>query len=75
MSICMTNINISIKEEAYRFLKTLKIKNKSFSDVILGFKYKNQNIMRFFGILNNIDWGNREKEMREFRKEFEERFE
>ena len=34
----MVNINISVKEEAYDFLKKLKSKDKSFSDVILSFK-------------------------------------
>ena len=37
----MVNINISIKEEAYSFLKSFKAKDKSFSDVILEFKKKN----------------------------------
>ena len=76
MGICMVNVNISIKEEAYRFLKSLKSMDKSFSDVILDFKRedKNRNIMRFFGVLKNVDWDIREKRMREFRSEFEERF-
>ena len=76
MGICMVNVNISIKEEAYRFLKSLKSTDKSFSEVILEFKRENKNrdIMRFFGVLKNIDWDIREKRMREFRSEFEERF-
>jgi len=73
----MTNLNISIKEEAYRFLKSLKTKDQSFSDIILAFKKKNknQNIMRFFGVLKNVDWDAREKEMGKLRKEFEDHFE
>ena len=72
----MTNVNISIKEEAYRFLKSFKSKDKSFSDVILRFKEENKrrNIMRFFGVLKDVNWDAREKRMHEFREEFEARF-
>lgn len=69
----MASINIAIKEEAYRFLKTLKSKNKSFSDVILEFKEQKRGILRFFGALQDIDWKQREKSMKDIRKSFEER--
>lgn len=71
----MVNINISLKEEAYNFLSSLKTKNKSFSDVILEFKEKNnnRNIMRFFGALKDLDWGKKEKSIREFRDSFNKR--
>ncbi len=69
----MTSINISIKEEAYNFLKSLKAKNKSFSDIILGFKSKDKNIMSFFGVLKNKDWKEKESSILEFRKSFNRR--
>lgn len=78
----MTSINISIKSEAYNFLKSLKTQNESFSEIILGFKEMNlankgnkKNIMKFAGILKDrkIDWEKKEKEMNKFRKETEER--
>ena len=74
----MVNINISIKEEAYEFLRTLKGRNKSFSEVILEFKGKKGNkdvLMSFFGGLANkgIDWDVKEKRMKEFRESFNKR--
>ena len=74
----MVNINISIKEEAYGFLKSLKTRDKSFSDVILGFKEKKgskEGIMRFFGVLKDvdIDWDAKEETMGEFRNSFNKR--
>ena len=80
----MVNINISIKEEAYRFLRSLKHGEKSFSDVILGFKKDSEYdksskeaVLQFAGVLKNkgIDWKAREKKMEEFRKEFNKRVE
>ncbi|MBI2499108.1 antitoxin VapB family protein [Candidatus Woesearchaeota archaeon] len=76
----MGNINISIKEEAYNFLNSLKAKNKSFSDVILEFKEAKGNkehLMSFFGVLNkaDIDWVAKEKAMKEFRDSFNRRME
>ena len=76
MSTYMVNINISIRKEAYDFLSRLKSKDKSFSDVILGFreeKGNKENIMGMFGALKDADWGKREKEMQQFRKEFNSR--
>ena len=70
----MVNVNISIKEEAYRYLKSLKSKDKSFSQVILEFKKNNRNILRFFGVLKEVDFDSRAKKMAEFRKEIEDRF-
>lgn len=76
------SVNISIKEEAYEFLRSLKTEDKSFSDVILDFKQFRQqrkgskeNVLKFFGVLKNkkIDWESREKIMKEFREEFGER--
>ena len=63
----MASINISIKKEAYNFLKNLKTNNKSFSDVILTFKKEQNDVMRFFGVLKDIDWANRENNMKNLR--------
>ena len=73
MSTYMTSINISIKEDAYNFLSSLKSRNKSFSDVILGFKAKDENVMRFFGVLKGIDWKKKEISRKEFRDSFNRR--
>jgi len=76
----MTNINISIKEEAYKFLKSLKTRDKSFSDVILEFKEtkgSKERLLSFFGTLNakGVDWNARERSMKEFRDSFNRRIE
>ncbi len=77
----MVNINISIKKEAYDFLNSFKTKNKSFSDVILDFKENNyekgsaKSLLRFAGVLKNVDWNKKEKAMKEFRKSFNKRME
>ncbi len=65
----MTRTNISLKKEAYDFLKSLK-NGRSFSDVILSFKTQKQNLLRFHGILNDVDWKKREEEMNDFRQSF-----
>lgn len=44
----MSSVNISIKQEAYEFLDSLKGEEKSFSDVILSFK-KRGSLRRFYG--------------------------
>ena len=67
----MTSMNISIKKEAYEFLKERK-GDRSFSDAILDFK-KDNDLTRFFGCLKDVDWDAREKEMKRFREEFNDR--
>jgi predicted CopG family antitoxin len=77
----MGNINISLKDDAYKYLLSLKSEGKSFSDVILEFKKKSkekgskENIMKFFGVLKNedIDWEEKEKNIKEFRTSFNKR--
>ena len=77
----MTSINISIKKEAYEFLKRFKTEDKSFSDVILDFKegkYEKgsaKSLLRFAGALKDkgIDWEEKERRMNEFRKSFNKR--
>ena len=69
----MVNINISIKEEAYNFLRSLKSKEKSFSDIILKFKEKDKSIIKFFGVFKNLDWKKKESSMKKLRKSFNKR--
>ena len=66
----MTSINISLKKEAYDFLKNLKTKDKSFSEVILSFNKEQGNVMRFFGVLRNLDWDEKENKMKDLRTSF-----
>ena len=66
----MTSINISIKKEAYEFLEKLKTRDKSFSDVILSFKKDKKDIMKFFCVLKNSDWDEKEKNMKGLRNSF-----
>jgi predicted CopG family antitoxin len=78
----MGSVNISIREEAYLFLKSLKRGENSFSDVILEFK-KNRKyekgskeaVLQFAGVLKDkdVDWKAKEKRMREFRESFNKR--
>ncbi len=67
----MVNINISVKEEAYDFLKKLKSKDKSFSDVILSFKKDTGILENFFAVLKDLDWDKKEKKMKELRQSFD----
>ena len=69
----MTSINISLKKEAYDFLKNLKTRDKSFSEVILSFKKEKNDIMRFFGALKDVDWAEREENMKKMRASFNKR--
>ena len=78
MGTYMGSINISIKDDAYRFLKTLKGKNESFSDVILRFKEEKKSdgktLLRIIysnrEVLEGIDWEKRKKIMEDFRSSF-----
>jgi len=76
----MTNINISLRKEAYDYLKSLKRQNQSFSDIILTFKGDNKikkgskdAVIQFAGILEDINWEKRKKIMHSFRQEVEEK--
>jgi len=76
----MTSLNISITKEAYEYLKDFKGKDKSFSEVILDFKKRDNSennsktLLKFSGVLKHVNWENREKNMKDFRDELEERF-
>ena len=63
----MSSVNIAIKKEAYDFLKSFKTQDKSFSDVILGFKAK-KSALDFFGVLKDKDWNAAEERMRGLRQ-------
>ena len=69
----MASINISVKKEAYDFLKDMKTKDKSFSDIILSFKKEQNSVMRFFGALKEIDWKEKENSMKSLRESFNKR--
>lgn len=82
MSTHMASVNISLTEEAYDYLKMLKGKEKSFSDVVLELKERSgekkgskEAVMKFFGALKDrdIDWAAKERRMKAFRREVEER--
>ncbi len=65
----MVNINISIKREAYEFLKSFKTRDKSFSDVILGFRENGRDrsgksLLRFAGAWKHL----KEDEIKEMEK-------
>ena len=65
--VLMASINVSLKREAYAFLRSLKSGNKSFSDVILDFKERRRSVLDFFGILKNAEWKEKEAAMKDFR--------
>lgn len=79
----MSNVNISLSKEAYDFLKVLKGREKSFSEVVIEFKERDrekkgskEKLMKYFGALKGreVDWKAKEKRMEEFREELEKRF-
>lgn len=80
----MGSVNISIKQEAYNFLRSLRSDNGSFSDVILEFKENElmkkgskESVLNFAGILENtnINWKEFERNRKNFRRSFDERIE
>lgn len=60
----MTTKTITIREEAYRALKNLKLKNESFSDTIL-------RVSKLFGNLKE-SWGTGTKNDEEYQGELED---
>lgn len=80
----MGSINISIKKEAYDFLRTMKSRDKSFSDVIMEMKNSGinkkgskENVLKFAGVLkdSDVNWNEVDEKMKDFRKSFNERVE
>ena len=79
----MSSVNISLTKEAYGYLKLLKGREKSFSDVVMSLKERNSGkkgskeaVMKYFGAFKdmNIDWKVKGRRMKDFRNEVEERF-
>lgn len=73
----MVNINISLTEEAYNYLKMLKGRDKSFSDVVIEMKKdcnkgNGKSLLKYAGVLKDkgIDWDEKERRMKEFREGF-----
>ena len=69
----MTSMNISIKKDAYEFLKRLKTSKRSFSDVILSFKKDQSDILSFFGVLKESNWDEKEHSMKALRESINKR--
>jgi len=63
----MVSINISLKKEAYDFLNNIKTGDKSFSDVILGFKKEKSDIIK------DTDWAERQRNIGKLRESFNKR--
>ena len=69
----MSSMNISIRKEAYDFLKSRKVKDESFSDVVLAFKEPKKSPLDFWGAWADKPEGEVEaikKELVRTRKEF-----
>ena len=69
----MSSVNISIKKDAYEFLKRLKTSKRSFSDVILSFKKDKNDILSFFGVLKESNWEEKERSMKALRQSINKR--
>lgn len=75
----MASVNISITDDAYRFLKLLKGRDKSFSDVILELKEKDakkgtgKSLLKFAGALKNLDTKRFDKIREDLNESFEKR--
>lgn len=55
MCMCMTTKTISIMEDAYKLLILNKLHNESFSEIIRRTLDKRTDIMKFAGVLKEID--------------------
>ena len=70
----MGSVNISLKKEAYEFLKSLKSKDQSFSEVILEFKGQKSNREKILELFNEkrdlsgIDWQEKGRRMKATRE-------
>ena len=76
----MVNINISLTEEAYNYLKMLKGNEKSFSDVVLEIKHDKKSergtarsLLKYAGCLKNLDTKKFDKIREDLNKSFEKR--
>lgn len=66
----MGSKNITISEEAYEYLKSMKGEEKSFSDVILSIKGRRIEVMSFAGSLKDADLESVERVRREMRADW-----
>ena len=75
----MASVNISLTREAYDYLKMLKGKDKSFSEVVLEIQGRDfdkgsaKNLLKFAGVLKNLDAKKFDKIREDLNKNFEER--
>lgn len=65
--------NITISEEAYEYLKRLKKNGKSFSDIILEFKEKKQDVMSYAGSLKDSDLDSIERVRDKYKRDWDKR--
>lgn len=77
----MASVNISLTEEAYKFLKMLKGSDKSFSDVVLEIKKDKRKsergtgraLLKYAGVLKNLDTKRFDKIREDLNESFEKR--
>ena len=69
----MSSKNITITEDAYKYLKRLKGEQKSFSEVILSFKERKNDVMSYAGALKDADLESVENIRDQMREDWEER--
>ncbi len=72
----MVNINISLTKEAYNYLKMLKGKDKSFSDVVIEMKEKCSEkkgskalLLKYCGVIDKFELDKLDKRTRGIREE------
>ncbi len=63
----MPRLHISLRKEAYEFLKSRRARGESFSDIVLSFKEPKKNPMDFFGIWKDMP----KEEFESIKKELE----
>ncbi len=71
-STCMGTTSITITDEAYDYLKSIK-GNRSFSQTILALSRSTEDIIRFAGVLRNADWKSIEGVRNDINKEWAHR--
>lgn len=69
----MASKNITISEDAYKFLKKMKGEEKSFSEVIMSMKNRRNDVMSYAGSLEDADLKSVEKAREEMREDWEKR--